>query len=336
MYDLITLSLPSDLDEKVQATTTEFRYYEKYRQHMIADIATRKKPEYSPRLRALIRECLHIKIGKRPTPQQLLERTQLGLQSALTSRSQNAESPNEPRVYYRDNEINSMPIGNAGIPMQREQFHSLKQDLFLDPAWQPLLSGRWAPQVQNWELVGQSFEEGNKRKRPWLNAHVRRERGPLTRSARGVKWTINPSFAKGKADEPSASQEARAEEEEAQYQRDVREKIMNSGTHDTEVLSSGAILREAAARKEASKNERAKQHQDVVNHLATLARDMPQPPDVPRRESSIKPPSVKIPPNKQRKPPRRRIRAMGLSVEGIIPEPEGRVVRGHNLRKQRR
>jgi hypothetical protein len=190
MYDLLTLSWPFDLDDRMDKYTTEARYYGEYNEHAISEIKTKKKPEYSNLIRDLIRECLHIKIAKRPTPEQVLERTKRGLEAVVRSREGETGDRNGPRLYYMGNEINHMPVGGAGLGVSRGDWAAIREQFFLNPLWQPLLSGRWADEVKSGELVNRPIEEGGpKRKRRPVHGNVKAD----VHNQRGVAWVLRSS-----------------------------------------------------------------------------------------------------------------------------------------------
>jgi serine/threonine protein kinase len=228
MYDLMKLAWWYGLGDKMNSTTEE-RYYNDYDQHAIGEITTRKNPEYSPGLRDLVRKCLHIDIGKRPTSQQLLERTTVGLQEAFSSRQQNTEDPNTLRVYYMGHEINHMPVGDANAAMRRVDWKDLRRDQWADPTWQPLLSGRWAPQVKNGELVTQPTQEGGpKRKVPSLDTTIKRVSQP---KIPGVIWKVRSSSSKsdGRGDNRAdQNNDAQEETELSKTDRGPNPKLRNT------------------------------------------------------------------------------------------------------------
>jgi hypothetical protein len=339
MHDMLTLAYPSLVDQQMNTFIKEADYYGRYEQNGIPPIATSKRTEYSPLLRDLIRECLHIEIGKRPTPRQLEERTLQGLQAAVRSRRETAGEPEGPRLYYMGHEINHMPVGNAGIPMRRRDFRAIKRGEWPDPAWQPLLSGRWSPQVKNGDLINQPIEEGGpKRELPRLMATVRSDVQLLIENDRGVKWKLHSSPAQIDSQASNGGEDDDDDdgsEEEKQYQRELGQKIRNSGTHDTQERTPSPNEGNATNRRQSLERLIARQRA-AFDYLAEEAARIAHPPNVPSRPLRIKLKAPKLPPNQQRPQTRRRRRVLGLSIDGSFQEAEGQAVRGHNLRKRRR
>ena len=341
MYDMMTLSWSYDLDERMDRSTTEARYYHEYNEHAIPEIRTKKNPEYSSSLRTLIRECLHIKIGKRPTPEQLLERTQRGLEAAVRSRRLDAEDDDGPRVYHMGHEINHMPVGDAGLSMHRYDFVALRNEHFPDPAWQPLLSARWASAVRNGNLINQPVEEGGpKRGRPPLKATVRHDPRPLDARANphGVKWKLRPLASEkvGPGDNGDDDDVDDDRQRDLEYQKEIGERIRNTGPHDTQELIPNPDNGDAARPRNASEDTRTSLER-ATDHLIAMAREMAHPRNVPPVQGPrlrLNPP--KTPPDHQPRSTRKRRRAMGLSIDENFEEAEGHVVEGHNLRKRRR
>ncbi len=342
MYDLLKLAYWYGLDDGMRSTTEEL-YYQEYDQHAIPEITTRKKPEYSTTLRELVRECLHIEIRKRPTPDQLLARTREGLETAMRSRRRNADesnnaevSKNPPRVYYMGSEINHMPIGDAEIRMGRDEWREFRGDLWPDPAWQPLLSARWAPEVQKGLLVNHPVVEGGPtRQRPWLDATVRRDPQPLLGNPRGVIWTPRSSPSRGDAQRIDGVGGDDDHQREAQYQHELGQRVRDSGPHDTQKINSSPNNSNTTRRPDAFEAARARQER-AVDHLAALAGDMPHPPAVPSGPKRVKLNPPKPPPKQQPQRRQRRRRAMDLSIDDDFREAEGHFIEGHNLRKRPR
>lgn len=339
MYDMMTLAWSYGLDDKMDRYTTEARYYGAYNEHAIPEIRTKKKPEYSSSLRDLIRECLHIKIAKRPTPQQLLEHIQSGLAAMVRSRQEDAGEPNGPRVYHMGNEINHMPVGDAGLTMTRDEWKVFRADHWLNPLWQPLLSGRWAEKVRNGELVKQPIEEGGpKRERRPINGTVKPDPRPLDAflNHRGVIWKLRSSSLDGDLqgeNEDNGDNDRR--QREIDYQNEIADRIRKSGPHDTRELSPKP--NDGGGAKLADTFEEARTSmQRAADRLAAMAGEMVHPGDVPPSQIPriiLHPPGEAS--NHQPRPKRKRKRAMGISIDENFQEAEGRVVRGHNLRKRR-
>jgi hypothetical protein len=353
MYDLMTLAWPHVLDAHMDNLTTEERYYGEYNEHAIPEIKTNKLPEYSSLLRDLIRECLHIKIGKRPNPEELVERTRRGLEAMVRSRQEEIRDPNGPRLYYMGNEINHMPTGGAGLPMRRDDWAAFRAGHFPNPLWQPLLSGRWADEVRTGELVNQPIEEGGpKRKRRPVHGNVKADARPLDfmNDQRGVIWKLRSSSLDREED---GANEGNEENEE-----NMGNRMQKSGPHNAQELNPKPSKNDAVKARDAAE-EAPTELQLATDFLADLAQDMAhprlppleEPPLIivnpptepsngqPRPASNQQPPSPSNQPpppsNQQALPSRKRRRVMGISIDENFQEAEGRVVRGHNLRKWR-
>lgn len=371
MHDMLTLSWPWHLEEQMNASTSEARYYGEYNENAIPRIRTTKKPDYSLALRELIRECLHIEIGKRPTPQQLLTRTQEGLRQAVAPGAQNEGSQNGPRLYYMGHEINHMPRGDAGVPMKQDDWRALTEVFWPDPVWQPLCAARWAPEVRNRDFINQPVEEGGpKRIRPPLVATAVGV-SPLGNFLVGtVKWKhYGSTFPGDQAEDPAATQE-QAAREEAEYQREIGNRIRNSGTKDTQVITPPRGSQKSLGRgtgsfeasrerhrlageqehgleqQRAAQQQRMAEQQRAFERLAAMAGDMPQAPVVAPRPVRVKlnppkpppppPPAGLQPPRQQPNPTRKRRRDENLAIDANFPTVDGRNVAGHNLRKRRK
>lgn len=340
MYDMLTLSWSDELDEKMHKTTTEAEYYGSLREHAIPEIRTNKKPEYSSDLRDLIRECLHIEIGKRPTPQQLLERTQRGLEAAAQSRLQGADDHDGPRVYHMGNEINHMLRGDAGLPAQRSDWKAIREQFWMDPHWEPLLSGRWAPQVRSGELANRPIEEGGPKRpvRPFAGS-VRADPRPIDnfQNHRGVIWTL-PSLS------PERDTPGNNGGSDGDNQRDLAhpynpgENKPSSGPHDTGELSPRPNEGDAARPPDAP-DDALTNAERTTQRPAEAAGETGQPGNVstgPVQRLKINPPKAAPKEQLPRKQTKKRKRVMGISLDDIAQEVQGRNVEGHNLRPKRR
>lgn len=336
MYDMLTLSYGYELDEKMRSTTEE-RYYNLYNQHTIPEITTKKNPEYSASLRDLIRECINIEIARRPTPQELLDKTKGALNTLLTSRRDQGLGSAGPKLYYIGHEINHMPLGNAGVPMRRGDWKALRQDHWADPTWQPLLSARWAAQVRNGDLANRPIDEGGpKRGRPPLVATVRRDPGLSGANPRGVKWEFPSLTAEGDGLAPRGDEVGDGDRrDERENDHTLGRNVRDPASTDTQVLSAGANNDDASrGRREAS--ELARQRQRDAERLAAAALEMVHPRDMAPPVPRIRLLPPQPPPEQQPQLKRKRPRVMGLSIDEHFREPEGSVVEGHNLRKRRR
>lgn len=149
MYDMMNLCYPDDLEYQMQSTT-EDKYYGDLREHAIPPITTFRDPEYSQRLRDLVRSCLHLRCEKRPDPVSLLHDAYHALR---WWGNESDYAMNGPRLYFRGHEINRMPKGNARLRMTREQVRKARDAMVAHPTWEPLLSGCYAKTVRRKESV---------------------------------------------------------------------------------------------------------------------------------------------------------------------------------------
>jgi hypothetical protein len=277
MYDLLTLAWPFDLEDTMEKDTTEARYYGEYNEHAIPEIKTTKKPEYSNLIRDLIRECLHIKIAKRPTPEQVLERAQRGLEAVMRSSEGRMGNRNGPRLYYMGNEINHMPVGDAGLSMGRADWAAVRGDVFPNPLWQPLLSGRWADEVRGGQLVNQPIEEGGpKRKRRPVHGYVKADPHSLNymQNRRAVTWKLLSSTLDGEQGKDDEEEQRR--QRELDFQDEVANTRQESGPHNGQEVGPTPSINDAAsavddAEKEAAATQRA------LEFLQAMAREMVHP-----------------------------------------------------------
>ncbi|KAF7512951.1 hypothetical protein GJ744_012054 [Endocarpon pusillum] len=154
MFELLTLR-GSDRTKSEIEGLTEHQYWHEFERNAIEEIRTARQPEYSYELRNLIRCCLKTAPATRPTHRELWQITG----NELRSRVQAVEDPatglkNGPRVFYMGNEINDMPIGqqdlssDQAIPFTERSFSANRERRYQDPELEPLLGGRWDPQLQ--------------------------------------------------------------------------------------------------------------------------------------------------------------------------------------------
>jgi len=168
MYDMMTLAERGELYDKIgvggcknaadvdsgysggfkpndEVVYSEDVYYENG-EHALDEITTRRKPEYSPGLRKLIRQCLEVNMRYRPTPEELLDATNKGLAAALaTARQQHgADAPRAERLFYRENQINRMAPGSPKWEPNTNMYRRLTEPV--DDEWTPLnLPRHWNP-----------------------------------------------------------------------------------------------------------------------------------------------------------------------------------------------
>jgi hypothetical protein len=380
MHDMMTLEYPGKLDEQMNFTTTEHRYYHDYNQHAIPEMTTAKNPEYSSSLRELIRECVHIDMARRPTPKQLLARTQSGLADAASHASQEAGPLKGPRVYYMGNEINHMPLGDANQPMSRGAWRSVRDEVFTVPHWQPLLSARWASQVINRELVNQPIQEGGPqlplRNPRFYRATVRPDRAEDNPTR--VKWSVQTSGRgpernkDGKDGGYGGGKEQPKPPELLEEQRRAQQEALNrlvealvgfatpparpsGGNGDESPAGEGHASPPPPPQRVKLNPPKPPPKSPLRPQPSPLSRQpsnsttrpppksplRPQPSPLSRQPTRSLPDLPPDPPagHQPIPPPRqtqKRKRNMGLSAGRGVEEPEGHVVKGHNLKKRRR
>jgi hypothetical protein len=127
MFELATL----ERDEK-HLGRIRARSLKKFREngnHQIPDWEVNTIPPgfYTSELCRLVHRCLDPNPANRPTQLELMDRTHEGLQSAIE------RAGSVPRVYFRDNEIDEMPIGDAKIPASTQDFKDLIRSEFVNP-----------------------------------------------------------------------------------------------------------------------------------------------------------------------------------------------------------
>jgi hypothetical protein len=156
MWELLTLRPRVRLFDRIRKLTEE-AYWGKNQQETIAEIKTLRDPEYSHKLRELIRQCLRIAPERRPTHNDLYLETSRFLKSRV--RRANDKEPGSgrkdgPRVFYMGHEINDMPINWEGVPdrapinYQEADFAFARGLRFSDPELESLLNGRWDSVLQ--------------------------------------------------------------------------------------------------------------------------------------------------------------------------------------------
>jgi hypothetical protein len=196
MHDLLTLHYPYFLRSRMEHIS-ERRYYNNLKEHAIPVIVTKRTPEYSEPLRKLIRECLHVEIGKRPAAEEVLERALDGVEKVREARRKKGGGGAEsvgPKLFYMGHEINHMPIGDANISMARSEWDELNEDHWPDPDLEKLHSARWEPKKRADKSGKEPVGEGERlQKRRRLDAHVRGDSRRLESNSRGVIWNLHPS-----------------------------------------------------------------------------------------------------------------------------------------------
>jgi hypothetical protein len=127
MFELVTL----ERDEK-HLGRIRARSLKKFREngnHQIPDWEVNTIPPgfYTNELCRLVHRCLDPNPANRPTQLELMDRTHEGLQLAIE------RAGCVPRVYFRDNEIDEMPLGDAKIPASTQDFKDLIRSEFVNP-----------------------------------------------------------------------------------------------------------------------------------------------------------------------------------------------------------
>jgi serine/threonine protein kinase len=155
MHELFTMDAAGDFSKVIDNMTEAQNFAQD--DNAIEKIRTRKTPEYSQPLRDLVRNSLKLRPSARPTPEQILEVTSEALkhfeQQALSTKAMVpvSYSPPDwayqiPRVWYRENEINTMPLGphfpEKSADLKRLAAWMILEDEFAEPVWGPLLHPR--------------------------------------------------------------------------------------------------------------------------------------------------------------------------------------------------
>lgn len=178
MWEMLTLK-DGDILNFEMRQLSEADYWGSMQEEAIAEIRTTREPEYSHELRELIRQCLRISPRLRPSPRELFDAT---LRS-LTRMAEAAPDPNDgfprgSRVFFMGNEINDMPIGQKGLPADRDipyreqDFRVFNKRKFRDPDLESLLNGRWDPLMQVDYQEVPPIVPGGRKKRPEREAHI--------------------------------------------------------------------------------------------------------------------------------------------------------------------
>lgn len=144
MWKMLTLRNRDSLND-ANAQLTEQGYWGELGGEAIPEIKTKRKSEYSPELRGLIRRYLRTDPSRRPTPQELYDATETQVRSRAAGAKDRATGlKSGKRVYYMGNEINDMlvngdiPAGGGGttcgyIPYRRQGLSMFNKRKFKDP-----------------------------------------------------------------------------------------------------------------------------------------------------------------------------------------------------------
>lgn len=178
MWELLTLESPKSFSDRLNAMTED--EYNAWGHNTTAAITTHKQPEYSYDLRHLVRRCLNLRPSLRPTVAQILEVTGAKVehfeeQVARTNRrvksrvQQAIYTYQLPRLYFKENEINHMPLGphlqDFGFNDKYQANFAFDEDKYASPIWGPILHpnrARWAWRYQQHvQLYRQKRENAN-------------------------------------------------------------------------------------------------------------------------------------------------------------------------------
>lgn len=107
--------------------------------------------DYSPALLELINDCIRINATERPSAEDALEWAHLGQESIIEDNLRDVRDPldNKVRLFYRGNEINNLPQGDADLDsgLNRSQMDDLHEDL-VDNKYRYTRQGRLKPRYE--------------------------------------------------------------------------------------------------------------------------------------------------------------------------------------------
>lgn len=151
MHELLTHERARIFSQRLDAMTEG--QYVAWGYNSIPNLLTKKRPEYSFELRRLVMRCLSLRPSLRPTPQEILEVTgrmvgryedelakynptmRLGIQ-------QDSATYQLPKLYFRENDINNMPLGphlrDFGVDDQHQAAFVAEEDNYAGPVWGPI------------------------------------------------------------------------------------------------------------------------------------------------------------------------------------------------------
>lgn len=81
--------------------------------HLLGPIRTGRSPEYSERLRNLVRDCLNPKIASRPTASTLVTRTRAGVETYRTTSRTGTDTTNPPFLRHLNRSKSVLSVGQA-------------------------------------------------------------------------------------------------------------------------------------------------------------------------------------------------------------------------------
>ncbi|KIX94093.1 uncharacterized protein Z520_10119 [Fonsecaea multimorphosa CBS 102226] len=129
MFELVTLRKNNKHLHRIRAKC--LTRFQRNGNHQISHVLTKKPGVYSSRLRHLIHRCLDPNPASRPSQMEIMDQTRRGLRLAIKRAKRDGNFP--VKVYFRDNDINEMPLGDAGFQPQRRDFSRLIESEFVDP-----------------------------------------------------------------------------------------------------------------------------------------------------------------------------------------------------------
>lgn len=94
----------------------------------------RRENIYSKQLQGLVRECLHVRMSWRPSPEHLFDLTRRGLENSCAGAAGRRDFVSD-MVYYKDNVINAMLPGNYDIEYRQGDYNALVKSIYWDVEW---------------------------------------------------------------------------------------------------------------------------------------------------------------------------------------------------------
>ncbi|KIW92513.1 uncharacterized protein Z519_06360 [Cladophialophora bantiana CBS 173.52] len=129
MFDIVTLAASAKHLGRIRAKS--LKRFQQNGNHQISSVYTKKPGVYSSRLRHLIHRCLDPDPANRPTQLELMDETRRGLRLAIKRAKRDRKFP--AKVCFRADEINDMPLGDAGFQPLRKELKNLIESQFVDP-----------------------------------------------------------------------------------------------------------------------------------------------------------------------------------------------------------